>query len=79
MEEIAAGIHYSVVSRIISLCKRVGIEKDIAITGGMALNEGLVSILEEELGQEVLIPEAPQTVAALGAAIIARENAEKGN
>lgn len=78
MEDIAAGIYYSVVSRIISLCKRVGIEKDIVITGGMALNEGLVNIMEQELGCEVLKPEAPQTIAALGAAIIARENAEKG-
>ncbi|MFC1919954.1 acyl-CoA dehydratase activase [Chloroflexota bacterium] len=78
MEDIVAGIHYSIVSRVMSLCKRVGIEKDVAITGGVALNEGLVSILEQELGFEVLKPEAPQTIAALGAAIISRESAEKG-
>lgn len=78
MEDIVAGIHYSIVSRIMSLCKRVGIEKDVAVAGGVALNEGLVSILEQALGFEVLRPEAPQTIAALGAAIIARENAEKG-
>jgi predicted CoA-substrate-specific enzyme activase len=77
-EDIVAGIYYSVVSRSISLCKRVGIEKDVAVTGGVALNDGLVSILEQELGLEVLKPEAPQIVAALGAAIVARENAEKG-
>ena len=77
-EDIIAGIHFSVVSRIMSLCKRVGIEKDVAVTGGVALNNGLVSILEQELGFEVLKPEAPQIVAALGGAIIARENAEKG-
>lgn len=77
-EDIVAGIYYSVVSRIMSLCKRVGIEKDVAVTGGVALNSGLVHILEQELGIKVLMPEAPQTVAALGAAVIARENAEKG-
>lgn len=77
-EDIVAGIFFSVVSRIISLCKRVGIEKDVAVTGGVALNDGLVSILEQELGFELLKPEAPQIVAALGAAIIARENSEKG-
>lgn len=77
-EDIVAGIYYSVVGRIISLCKRVGIEKDVTVTGGMALNEGLISILEQELECKVLRPEAPQTVAALGAAIIAKENAEKG-
>jgi len=77
-EEIVAGIYYSVVSRIISLCKRIGIEKEVAISGGVAKNTGLVTILEKEIGFPLLKPEAPQFTAALGAAIIARENAEKG-
>jgi predicted CoA-substrate-specific enzyme activase len=77
-EDIAAGIYFSVVSRIISLCKRVGIEKDVAVVGGVALNIGLVNILAEELGVQVLVPDMPQIVAALGAAIIARETIEKG-
>jgi len=77
-EEIVAGIYFSVVSRIVSLCKRVSIEKDVAVVGGVALNRGLVKILEEELGFGVLVPDAPQIVAALGAAVIARENIEKG-
>ncbi len=77
-EDIASGIYASVVSRIISLCKRIGIEKEIAVTGGVALNIGLVAILEKELGFSVLKTESPQIIAALGAAIIARENAEKG-
>jgi len=77
-EEIVAGIYFSVVSRIMSLCKRVGIEKDVAITGGVALNSGLVNTLEEEIGFGVLMPDMPQIVTALGAAIIARENMEKG-
>jgi len=78
MEDLAAGIFYSVVSRVISLCKRIGIEKDVAVTGGVAMNSGLVKILEKELGFEVIKPEEPGIVAALGAAIVARENAEKG-
>ena len=68
MEDIIAGIYYSIVSRIMSLCKRVGIEKDVAVAGGVALNDGLVKVLEKELGFEVLRPESPQNVAALGAA-----------
>jgi len=77
-EEIVAGIYFSVVSRIMSLCKRIGIEKDVAVIGGVALNRGLVRILETEMGFGVLVPEAPQLVAALGAAVVARENIEKG-
>ncbi len=76
-EDIVAGIYYSIVSRVISLCKRVGIEKEVAVAGGVALNNGLVNILEQELGFKVLRPELPQNIAALGAAIIARENMEK--
>jgi len=77
-EEIIAGIYFSVVSRIMSLCKRIGIEKDVAVTGGVALNRGLINVLQEEIGFNVLVPEVPQAIAALGAAIIARENIEKG-
>jgi predicted CoA-substrate-specific enzyme activase len=77
-EDIVAGIYHSVVSRVMSLCKRIGVKRDIVVTGGVALNSGLVSILERELGVEVLKPESPQIAVALGAAIIARENAEKG-
>lgn len=77
-EEIIAGIHFSVVSRIISLCKRIGIERDVAVVGGVALNTGFVKIIEEELGFGILVPDRPQIIAALGAAIIARENIEKG-
>ena len=53
--------------------KRIGIEKDAAAVGGVALNRGLVTILEKELGCGVLVPPNAQCVAALGAAIIAKE------
>ncbi|UCC17494.1 MAG: hypothetical protein JSU58_02815 [Dehalococcoidales bacterium] len=77
MPDIAAGIYYSVVSRVIALCKRIGIERDIAVVGGVSLIDGIIHSLESELGFKVLRPEFPQSVAALGAAIIAKENAEK--
>jgi activator of 2-hydroxyglutaryl-CoA dehydratase len=78
MEDIAAGIYYSVVSRTITLCKRVGIKEDIAAVGGVALNKGVIRILEEEIGSTILIPDTPQIIAALGAAILSRESIEKG-
>jgi predicted CoA-substrate-specific enzyme activase len=76
-EEIVAGIYSSLVGRIMALAKRVGIEKDVAVSGGVALNSGLINTLEKELGFCVLVPEKPQIVAALGAARIAGENIEK--
>ncbi len=79
MPDIAAGIYASMVGRIMAMCKRIGIEKDVAAVGGVPMSRGLVRVLEEALGFEILVPQMPQTVAALGAAIIARENAEQGN
>jgi len=76
--DIAAGIYFATVSRLMALCKRIGIEKDVAVVGGVALNIGLVRILEGELGFKVIVPDNPQTVAALGAAIIAKESLEAG-
>jgi len=76
--DIVAGIYYSVVSRIVSLCKRVGIERDVAVAGGVALNEGLVDMLSGEMGSSVLVPDDPQTTAALGAAVLAKESVAKG-
>jgi activator of 2-hydroxyglutaryl-CoA dehydratase len=60
-----------------TLCKRVGIEKDVALVGGVALNDGVVKTLEKELGFAVMVPDVPQIVSALGAAILAREAVEK--
>jgi (R)-2-hydroxyacyl-CoA dehydratese activating ATPase len=77
-EEIIAGIHASMVSRIMGLLKRLGIEREVAVVGGVAADRGLVDILEKEMGFKVLVPENPQMVAALGAAILAKENIDKG-
>ena len=77
-EEIIAGIHASMVSRIIGLLKRLTIGREVAVVGGVARNKGLIDILEKELGFKVLVPEEPELAAALGAAVLAKENIEKG-
>lgn len=77
LPDLAAGIYASMVGRIMAILKRIGIEREVAIVGGVAKNNGLIRMLEEALGFKVIVPEEPQTVAALGAAIIARESMEK--
>jgi len=74
IEDIVAGVHYSIAKRIIKLVKRVGIKEQIYFDGGPALNEGLVSAIENELGKEIFIPEYPQITTALGAAMLAHES-----
>lgn len=78
VEDIVAGIYLSMVHRIMSQLQRVGVRKEVAVTGGVAANSGLVSILEEEIGHGVLTPPTPELVGAIGAALIARENIARG-
>ncbi|MFC1967691.1 acyl-CoA dehydratase activase, partial [Chloroflexota bacterium] len=75
IEDILAGVHQSLASKIAALSKRVGINMDCAISGGGGLDEGLISTIEKTLGIKLLVPPHPQFITALGAAIIA---AEKG-
>jgi (R)-2-hydroxyacyl-CoA dehydratese activating ATPase len=77
-EDIIYGIHASMVSRMMGLLKRLGITQDVVMVGGVARDRGLVAILEKELGFKVFVPESPETVAALGAAVLAKESIEKG-
>lgn len=74
-EDIAAGVHRALAAKIQVLIERVGFEPDCALVGGGAKNIGLVRSIEDGLKVNVLIPEQPQIVAALGAALIAEERA----
>lgn len=70
---IVAGIHQAVARRVAGLTLRVGTAPDIALTGGVAQNSGIIRALEAELKCTLRIPEDPQVTGALGAALLARE------
>ena len=72
-EDILAGLHRTLAAKIETMVQRVGIEPDCALVGGGAKDIGLVKGIEERLGRRLLIPDEPQIVAALGAALIAGE------
>lgn len=74
-EDILAGIHRAMAAKTLNLVERVGLEPDCALIGGGAKDIGLVKSIEESLELSLLVPEQPQIVAALGAALIAREKA----
>ena len=75
--DILGGVHTAVSDRVITLLRRVGITPDLAITGGIARNVGMVRRVEERLGCKALIPEEPQIIGALGAALFARDKASR--
>lgn len=72
-EDILAGMHRALAAKIQALVERVGLKPDCALIGGGAKDIGLVKSIEEKLGLNLLVPEEPQVVAALGAALIAEE------
>jgi predicted CoA-substrate-specific enzyme activase len=72
-EEIIAGIHEAIASRIVSLAHRIPIKKDIVLTGGVAKNIGVKKALEDRLGMEIKTPEEPQIIGAIGAAIFGKK------
>lgn len=74
LENIVAGIHKSVARRVASLVQRVGVQPNVAMSGGVALNKGLVRSLEEEIRNPINVHEDCQLAGALGAALFAHRS-----
>ncbi|MBW2650194.1 MAG: 2-hydroxyglutaryl-CoA dehydratase [Deltaproteobacteria bacterium] len=70
-EDIIAGIHESVASRVSSMARRVGVKEPVMMTGGVAKNIGVVQALEKALGVSIEVSEFAQVNGAVGAAIVA--------
>jgi len=69
---IALGLHESIVQRLAAMVGRVGVEPEAVLTGGVAQNECVRTLLERRLGTRLLVPESPQLTGALGAALCAQ-------
>lgn len=69
--------------RVVSLLERIGMEKEFAITGGIAKNVGVVKRLEDELKIKALTTDYDTQIAgALGGALFAKalyEKSQKAN
>ncbi len=74
-ENILAGIHAAMAHRVVIMGNAVGFKNQIVFTGGVARNTGMKKALQDRIGKEIFVPEDPQIIGALGAAIIARERA----
>lgn len=71
--EIARGLHLSVVQRATGMINRVSSVGPIVFSGGVAKNPCIKELISQKLGREVLVPENPQMMGALGAALILEE------
>lgn len=74
--DICKAIHDAMASRIVSMVRRIGVNPEVVMLGGVAYNPAIVEAMSRQLAiQKLLIPENPEFGAALGAALIAAEKA----
>jgi predicted CoA-substrate-specific enzyme activase len=71
-ENIIAGIHESIASRVAAMARRIGVMNPIMMTGGVAKNKGVVKALEKKLESPIEISHNAQENGAIGAAFIAK-------
>jgi len=73
-EDISKAIHDAMANRIVSMIRRIGVNEDVVMIGGVGRNLGFVSAMKKQLGVEkLLIPEEPEYGMAAGAAVVAGE------
>ncbi|MDW7990080.1 MAG: acyl-CoA dehydratase activase [Archaeoglobaceae archaeon] len=77
IENIIAGIFDAIAGRVVAMVSRVGLRKEVVLTGGVAKNLGVKRAIEEKLGVSVLVPEEPQIIGALGASVLGLEKSVK--
>jgi predicted CoA-substrate-specific enzyme activase len=72
-EDIMGGVHLAIAKRTLSLARRLTIEPEITMTGGVARNSGMVQALETVLGQKMQVSPDAHFMGAVGAALFALE------
>jgi bzd-type benzoyl-CoA reductase Q subunit len=71
---VLAAYSRAMAHRVCLLLKRLGVEKEFVVTGGIAKNIGIVARLEKELGVTAIKPNFDTQIAgAVGAALIAKK------
>jgi predicted CoA-substrate-specific enzyme activase len=76
LESIAAGLHEALAARAYRMASKLKVDGDVAFTGGVAKNRGMVQAMEAQIGRPVLLCEEPLITGALGAALLAEEREE---
>jgi len=71
IEDILLGVHQSIALRSSALLRRVGVEREVTFTGGVARNLAMIETLNQRLGVEVNVSEDSHFMGALGAALFA--------
>jgi predicted CoA-substrate-specific enzyme activase len=68
-QNIAMALHRAIIERTVDVLRRVGGSSPLLLVGGLAHNRCIKTLLEEQLQEDVLVPDDPDYVGALGAAL----------
>lgn len=75
--DISRAIHDSIAGRIASMIRRIGVNEDVALLGGLARNPGFVASITRQLNvNRLYTPPDPEFGAAVGAAVSAAETSK---
>ena len=66
--DIARAVMNAIAGRVTSVARIVGLDKDVVMVGGMARNAGFLDSLKKNMEMDVIVPEDPDYIGALGAA-----------
>ena len=77
--EIARAVFDAMADRVSSMVRRLGINPELVLIGGVAKDVGFISSLKRKLGVDLSIPEHPEYAGALGAALIAAKRSRRKN
>jgi len=66
---VALGLHRAIVDRVGGMVRRVGVRERFVFAGGVALNPCLQQLFAEAMRVPVYVPDDPQIIGALGAAL----------
>jgi predicted CoA-substrate-specific enzyme activase len=69
-ENIIAGIHESIASRMVSMMRRMEVMKPVVMTGGVSKNIGMRAAIEKKIGMKLEVPDQAQVCGAIGAALL---------
>ena len=67
---IALGLHIATAKRVAAMVSRINSGSQVLFVGGVAKNPCIVSTLQEELPNGLIVPEKPELAVAIGAALI---------
>lgn len=74
-KDISKAIHDAMAGRIVSMIRRLGVNNDVVMIGGVGYNPGFVASMEQQLNTKIHVPDNPEFGAAVGAAVVAAEQA----